>query len=234
MIAAPTQIAKSIATNRLSPLKSGATGVLRAGHGISICIAKGQSLKVTNIGGRQVVDFFAFALPTDFQPVAAPNLGYLSMSHTRTRNLHQNPKVGDVLYSNLRQPLLYFAEDSSPGLHDSLIPACDPERYRQLGVQGYHRSCAENVKITLKEAGVMEGLFPGMDVLTSTPAPLNLFMNVSIVQGGEMKFLSGKGKAGDFVIFRAEINCLVVLSACPMEKELSPINEAGDCAFEVL
>ena len=234
-ITAPAQIPPSVAPPaRLVSLNPGAKGVLRAGHGASACIAKGQSLKIINTGGRQVVDFFAFALPPDFQPVAAPSLGYLSMNHTRTRNLHRDPRVGDMLCSNLRQPLLYFAEDTSPGLHDSLIPACDPERYRQLGVQADHRSCAENLKIALSEAGVLEDLFPAMDVLTLPPAPLNLFMNVSVAESGDLKFLPGKGKGGDFVVFRAEVNCLIVLSACPMEKELSPINEASDCMFEVL
>ena len=199
-IAAPTQSPSSIATTRLVPLGSGTTGILRAGHGASACLAKGQSLKIINTGGRQVVDFFAFTLPPDFQPLAASSLGYLSMNHTRTKNLHRDPKVGDALFNNLRQPLLYFGEDSSPRLHDSLIPACDPERYRQLGVQGYHRSCAENLKNALSDTGVLNDLFPGLDVLTSTPAPFNLFMNVSMAESGDLKFLPGKGKGGDFVI----------------------------------
>ena len=219
---------------RIVPLETGATGVVRAGRGASAYIAKGQSLKIVNTAGGQVVDFFAFALPHDFRPLAAPRLGYLSMQHTRTRNLRRDPKAGDVLCSNLRRPLLCFVEDSSPGVHDSLIPACDPERYRQLGVSGYHGSCAENLKIALAEAGVLDALFPEQDVLTSTPAPFNLFMNVSLADDGSMTFLPAESKAGDFVTFRAETDCLVVLSACPMDKTLSPINEPGDCAFEVL
>ena len=219
----------------LAPLDPGTAGVVRAGHGAFACVAKGQSLKVVNTGGKQIVDFFAFALPPDFRPQqAASRLGYLSMQHTRTRNLHRDPKAGDVLCSNLRQPLLAFVEDSSPGVHDSLVPACDPERYRQLGVVGYHRSCAENLKIALGEAGALDAFFPDQDVLTCAPAPFNLFMNVSVSENGIMTFLPAESKAGDFVIFRAETNCLIVLSACPMDKTLSPINEPSDCAFEVL
>jgi uncharacterized protein YcgI (DUF1989 family) len=47
-----------------------------------------------------------------------------------------------------------IAEDTSPGVHDTLIPACDPERYRLLGAAPGHASCAENFKAALRDLGV--------------------------------------------------------------------------------
>src|SRR3546814_4940061 len=43
--------------------------------------------------------------------------------------------VGDILYSNRRRPILTLVEDSSPGIHDTIIAACDSNRYKFLGVE---------------------------------------------------------------------------------------------------
>ena len=113
-------------------------GIIRASKGKGIVLAKGQCLKVINTHGKQVIDFFAFALDSRLQPPTAAALEFLSMQHTRSGNLHINPRAGSTLFSNLRKPMFTFVEDTSPGIHDSLVPACDPERYRQLGAQGHH------------------------------------------------------------------------------------------------
>jgi uncharacterized protein YcgI (DUF1989 family) len=49
------------------------------------------------------------------------------------------PRVGDVLVANRRRPSVRLVEDSSPGLRETLIPACDPQRYADLGHRGFHR-----------------------------------------------------------------------------------------------
>jgi|GEM_PF-3750724 len=63
------------------------------------------------------------------------------------------PRPGDVLVTNLRRPILRLLEDSSPGVHDTLIPSCDSERYRQLGASG-HGSCTDNFRDSLRAIGV--------------------------------------------------------------------------------
>ena len=82
-----------------------------------------------------------------------PSMEYMSMPHTRSGTLHLRPKVNDTLLSNLREPILTMVEDTSPGIHDTLIAACDPPRYKGLGVEKWeeHGSCAENLVLALKE-----------------------------------------------------------------------------------
>jgi uncharacterized protein YcgI (DUF1989 family) len=43
-------------------------------------------------------------------------------------------------------------QDDTPGVHDMLIAACDPERYEGLGVSG-HASCADNLLRALPPRG---------------------------------------------------------------------------------
>ena len=155
---------------------------------------------------------------------------YLSLAHSRAATSHLIPRVDDVLVSNLRQPMLTFVEDTSPGQHDTLMAACDPQRYKGLGVEKWeeHGSCAENLVLALKELNERAGLKGdkgvGADVtINSIPAPLNLFMNVPWSGNkGELQFAAPEGKEGDYVRFKAERDIVVVMSACP--QDLIPIN----------
>jgi len=149
---------------------------------------------------------------------------YLSMPHCRASTQHISPRVGDVLVTNLRAPLLAVLEDTSPGAHDTLMAACDPIRYRELGVKKWeeHGSCAENLVLTLGELNQRVGLKGrkaiGCDVtVNSVPPPLNLFMNVPYTEDGELSFAAPRGQRGDFIKFRAERDTIVVMSACPQD-----------------
>lgn len=147
------------------------------------------------------------------------------MPHTRSSTLHMVPKVNDLFLSNLREPMMTLVEDTSSGnCHDTLIAACDPVRYRQLGVEHWeeHGSCAENLVLALKELNERAGLKGAKGVgaevtINNVPAPLNLFMNVPWDEQGDLNFKSPKTKAGDFVRLRAERDVVVVLSSCPMD-----------------
>lgn len=161
-----------------------------------------------------------------------PPMEYLSMPHCRVSTLHLVPKVNDTLVSNLRKPMLTVIEDTAAA-HDTLIAACDPQRYRELRVNKWeeHGSCAENLVLALKElnqkAGLKGSKAIGTDVTVNTvPAPLNLFMNIPWHNDGTVSFEAPKGKKGEFIRLRAERDVVVVMSACPMD--ITPVN-GGKC-----
>lgn len=145
------------------------------------------------------------------------------MSHTHASTNRLIPKVDDTLVSNLRQPMLTIIEDTA-AVHDTVIAACDPQRYRELGVQNWeeHGSCAENLVLALKQINESAGLkgpkAVGADVTVNTaPQPLNLFMNIPFEEGGSLKFEAPKGKKGEYIRLRAERDVVVVFSACPQD-----------------
>ncbi|GAB7363797.1 hypothetical protein MBLNU230_g4364t1 [Neophaeotheca triangularis] len=151
-----------------------------------------------------------------------PPMEYMSMPATHAQSLHLRPRVNDIFYSNLRQPMLTLVEDSSSGVHDTVISACDPFRYRQLGVENWeeHGSCAENLVLALKELNERAGLKGAKGVgaevtINSVPAPLNLFMNVPWADSGDLSFAAPDCREGDYVRLRAERDVVVVMSACP-------------------
>ena len=191
--------------------------VLRAREGIALPLRAGERLRITNLHGGQVVDTWALAR-TDLRE-------YLSMQHTRTSLGKLVPAAGDHLYSSSRRPLLTLVDDTSPGAHDTLIAACDRERYRQLGAAGHHANCADNFRRALSVRGIQPD---------HVPSPLNLFMHIAWREDGGLEFLASPARAGDYVTLEAVTDVTVVLSACPMD--LNPINAGGpqDVGLEVL
>src|SRR4029079_5640684 len=99
--------------------------VLPARTGVAMRLATGDRVRIVNTYGSQVVDLWAMA--------ADDVLESMSMPHSRNPWFRLAPRPGDVFATNLRRPILRLLEDSSPGVHDTLIPSCDSERYRQLG-----------------------------------------------------------------------------------------------------
>ncbi len=180
-----------------------------ARHGASLQLSSGQSVEIVNTYGSQAVDTWAFCAsdPTEF----------ISMEHTRSRLSRTIPQISDGLFTTRRRVILTMTGDTSPGIHDTLLCACSPELYQELGCSDDHRSCQGNLHEALAAIGISVGF---------TPAPLNLFMNVAVGPGAEVIRAAPRSKPGDAVTLRAEIDAVVVLSACP--QDVTPIN-GDDC-----
>jgi uncharacterized protein len=178
--------------------------VVPAGAGRAVWLRSGEHLRVVDVEGGQVGDLFAFA--------AGDPGEYLSASHTRTSTSTLFPRIGDHFMTNRRRPILTLVADTSPGVHDMLIAACDPARYRALG-DSDHDSCAVNMRNALAQIGLSSDI---------VPQPVNLFMNIPVGDDGELSWLPALSRPGDSVTFTAAIDCVVVVSACPMD--LNSIN----------
>jgi uncharacterized protein YcgI (DUF1989 family) len=182
--------------------------ILQATRGTAIKLCKGEAISVINLHGNQVVDTWAVNL-TDPSECSA-------LEHTRSINSNMFFETGMTLVSNLRRPMLKLIEDSSPGRHDTLLCPCNLAIYKELGCTDYHRSCTDNFHEALAEQGVS---------CSYTPASLNLFMNVPVAEDGSVQRVPPRSKAGDRVTLLAEMDVMVVLSACP--QDITPINGAG-------
>jgi len=176
-----------------------------ARRGKATRLLQGQSVKVINTHGQQVVDTWAFAL--------ADITEFMSMEHTRIAIGRIIPAVGDALVTNRRRPILRLVEDNSGGIHDTLVAACDRWRYELLGCATYHDNCTDNLAAALAELGLSP---------PETPSPLNLFMNIPVIDGNRIDVLPPVSTPGSFVTLRAEMDCIVALSACP--QDMVPIN----------
>jgi uncharacterized protein YcgI (DUF1989 family) len=197
----------------------GELATIPARRGKATRVSKGKTIKVINTHGSQVVDTWAFSQeePSEF----------MSMEHMRVAMGSIFPKAGDALVTNRRRPILTLLEDTSPGIHDTLMAACDKFRYRLLGCDDDHDNCTDNLHVALAEIAF---------TAQETPSPLNLWMNIPVCVGGGLDYLPPVSKPGDFVVFRAEMDAVIAFSACPQDQV--PVNGV-DCTpveahFEVL
>lgn len=190
-----------------------------ARRGKAALVEKGRAIRIVNTHGDQVVDTWAFR--------AGHLTEFMSMEHTRATLLKLRPAVGDALTTNRRRAILTLEEDTSPGVHDTLIAACDNERYGLLGCTEYHDNCTDNLAAAMRELGLMP---------PETPSPLNLFMNIPWTADGGLSFEEPRTRPGDYVLLRAEMDCVVAMSACP--QDILPINGVGheptEAHFEIV
>ena len=180
-----------------------------ARSGRAALIRSGQHVKVINTHGQQVVDTWVFN-QADLEE-------FMSMEHSRTALNRIMADVGDSMVTNHRRPILTVVEDTSGGIHDTLLAACDRYRYELLGCREYHDNCTDNLAATLAELGLTP---------PETPSPWNLFMNIPVKPDGSLSFEPPVCKPGDYLLLRAEMDCIIAFSACP--QDIVPINGV-DC-----
>ena len=184
-----------------------------ARRGLALQIKKGHHYKVINTHGYQIVDHWAFNAddPKEF----------MSMEHCHVAIDKLTPVVGDSLVTNKRRPIITLLEDSSPGVHDTVIAACDIYRYQQLGAKEYHDNCTDNLHAALDFA------------LPCTPSPLNLFENARPAPDGTIEIAAPVAPPGSHVTLRAELDVTLVLSACP--QDMAATNGPGptDAAYRL-
>lgn len=177
-------------------------------------------------------------------PFTTP-IQYFSASRTRSvlSKLIPSATTHDILYTNKSLRLLTLIEDTTTGIHDTLYGCCDRFRYHNLGVDDYeHGSCSENMHLALRKAAA-DGVIPKGAISEDwTPDPLNVFMNVAVTTGlgredggGKMENRVPESKAGEYIVLRAEVDCVAVMSACPNDV-IEAVN-GGKCTgveYEVL
>ena len=202
--------------NQLEPIR------IPAGHGKAVRLEAGAKVKLINTYGTQVVDCWALN--------AYDLTEFMSMESTRATNVRLNPILGDTFLTNRRRAIITLVEDTTPGIHDTVMAACDRHRYTLLGAKGYHRNCQDNLIEGLQEIGVT--------LPFSIAGSWNIFMNIPVQQDrNSLDFLPTQCEPGQFVVLQAKMDCYVVFSTCP--QDLLPINGEGgaaprDCQFQMI
>jgi uncharacterized protein YcgI (DUF1989 family) len=197
--------------------------LIPARRGVAVRVERGARVEVVNTHGQQVVDTWAFV--DDTNQGAAPRFEWMSMEHSRLHMGKLNPVVGDALVTNRRRPILSLIADSSGGVHDTLLAACDRERYELLGATEPHDNCTENLHAALATIGL---------AVPVTPSPLNLFENARPAADGTLEIAPPVSTPGSSVTFAVEVDAVLVFSACP--QDMAPTNGPGptDAHFRVL
>ena len=188
-----------------------------AREGRAVRLAAGDRVRVVDPEGEQVADTWAFRADDVSE--------YASASHTRAFLDRLFPLPGEPFVTNRRRPILTLEDDRSPGRHDMLIAACDPSRYEGLGVEGWHASCQENLQLAMAELGHED---------IEIPQPINLFMDIPVLEGDRLAWRAAGTKPGDHVVLRAEVDLVLAVSACPQDIIVINNGAPGPIVLELL
>lgn len=168
-----------------------------AGGGVGLKLKRGQRLRLIDPHGGQSGDLLAYAADGSERFSSGRTIDYGGKLFVST---------GDVLWSDLSNPMLTILHDQV-GRHDLLYAPCSLEMYRrQYGVTGHHPNCHDNLAAALRQAGVQPGPIPNA---------LNFFMHVDVAPDGRLSFAPPGSKAGDWMELRAEMDLAVAVTACP-------------------
>lgn len=157
--------------------------------GVSLVLRKGESLRVVCPDGGQVSDLFCFNLHDHSESLSSS----VSMDEAQKIFLSTN----DLLLSNRRNSMLKIIKDTN-GRNDFLLPPCTQ-------AENGHVGCFEN----------LTGAFLSYDIgADRVGTAFNLFMKVEVGHKGELIIRPSEAKVNDEIVFVAEMDLLVGLTAC--------------------
>ena len=170
--------------------------------GAWINVDAGQIVRLTDVEGCQVGDLFAVA--------TADHNEFLSPSVTRLNNGNIFPRIGEAFFTCADRPVLTFLEDTSPGQHDMLYASCNDAWYRSRGMPD-HKNCRDNYFAAARDASIDHVI---------QPDPVNIFQNTPPKPDGSFFIGVTLSGPGDYVALRAELACIVIVTACSSDRIL--------------
>lgn len=168
--------------------------------GAAFILKKGERLKVIDPMGGQVSDMVLFNKNDIREKISSGK----TFDFEETILLSTN----NFLWSNRSQKMMKILQDTN-GRNDFLLAPCSPETFKIMyGIDTYHPSCFENLHTNLAQFNITPD---------DIPTAFNIFMNVQFDSSGNITVAPPTSKAEDFVVFEAQMDLYVGLTACSAE-----------------
>lgn len=168
--------------------------------GVAFELKKGQHLKVIDPQGGQVSDMVLFNANDTKEKISSGK----TLDYEETLLITE----GHFLYSNRSTKMMKILKDTN-GRNDFLLAPCCPSTFAIMyNNKEYHPSCFENLHTNLASYGITPD---------DIPTAFNIFMNVTFEENGRLTVKTPESKAGDYVLFEAQMDLIVGLTACSAE-----------------
>jgi uncharacterized protein YcgI (DUF1989 family) len=171
-------------------------------------IKKGQHLRITDIDGQQAADFVCFSEHDHGER--------FSQAKTRVRNLNIQISTGNGLISN-RDNTMFTIVDDTVGVHDIMLSECHSYVYEHIFKVGPRNGCYENLSHVLAPYDISSD---------DLPDPFDIFTDTEVTDSGDIQINTAASGPGDYIELRAEMDCIIGVSACP--DDVTPCN-GGKC-----
>jgi uncharacterized protein YcgI (DUF1989 family) len=174
--------------------------------GKAFVVPKGHVLRVIAIDGQQVCDFNAFNLKNPEEAFWAGGTRSLEGTHlTVGGQLWSKPPWIRVMFTILADTVKQRPSRRGFRSHDLLFSRCNSRLYAKRGMPG-HANCHDNLARGIRRFKLSE---------SAVHDAFNIFMKTCALPNGTQVYTDPDAKKGDYMDLRAEMDCLVSLSACP-------------------
>ncbi len=174
--------------------------VIKKQTGAAFTLKKGQKLKVLDPQGEQVSDMVLFNAQDTREKISSGKTLDFEESILITK--------ANFLWSNRSRKMMEILEDTN-GRNDFLLAPCSPETFQIMyNNPEYHPSCFENLYTNLEKFNIQPD---------DVPTAFNIFMNVQFAADGKLSVDPPLSKAGDYVLFQAQMDLIIALTACSAE-----------------
>lgn len=188
--------------------------IIRNNTGMAFIVKKGRIIRVA---GESTADFVVF------------NLNDVNERFDQARTKVDQGKIyvstGDALISKLNNVMMTIVEDTYEGAHDLQKGMCSTSFYEKWGDKIFEIYGATWKKLGRKrEAAPDHGCWENLTAALrpwnvrpeDIPSPLNIFQTMVInAKTGAMRYATIRPVPGTHMDLRAEMDCLVGISACP-------------------
>jgi uncharacterized protein YcgI (DUF1989 family) len=185
-------------------------------HASAFVVKKDQHLRIIDIEGKQVADFVLFNEhdhSDKFNPSYTRQWESTFDPETKVvSSMFRGLTTGHKLISSVRHVMATITADTPTpaGVHDLVLRMCSRWIYEEAAKAGLgtpQDGCLDLLAKALEPYGIAKG---------DIPDDINFFMNVAYDPGkGQFAIYEPVSKPGDYVEFKAEMDLLCALSACP-------------------
>lgn len=175
--------------------------VVRAKGYTAFVMEQGQLLRLVDLEGSQAIDLICYNADNLQEKFWAAHTAKLA--HTIYVS------AGDVLYSDLVNPMMTIVDDTV-GVNDVICGSCsyalDVVRY---GEDRARPGCMDNFEAAIEPWGLRRG---------AIPMCFNIFLRYPVESDGAVSIdHEPPSRPGDSISLRAEMRLLVAISNCPQE-----------------
>ena len=194
--------------------------VVPAKEYLALTVKKGQTLRLVDLEGQQVIDVIFLNLH-DFEERS-------SCVTTTIANKTLHITKGHYIFSQKATKMFQIIEDTvSPrGPTGGFTGGyCNDDiNYARFGVRGM-RNCRDNFALAIAPYGLTKKDF-------NEDCCASVFMNLCEDADGVWAIREPVGQAGDYMDLRAEMDCLVAISNCPQDR--SPCNAFNPTPIKIV
>lgn len=177
-----------------------------AGQGATCTVRRGEVLRVVDVRGGQIADFNAWSLADPRERFWSSRTRIMEGGHLTTGNrLWSSPNMA-VMFTVTADTVKPKPSPLGGKSHDVLWARCSAElwelRYGMPGVP----NCQDNLARAIEPHGL---------TVHDVHDAFNIFMKTGLDANDQLFWEETESEPGDYLELRAEMDCLVAVSACP-------------------